>query len=201
MRIYGYIRVEPNDIKNSNNNFDFFSKYGYEIPYSRIVLEEVTVDTPILYRDKIVNLINYGLEDGDLLIVQGIDSLGSNFEEILFLIGVMDKKNIKLVCLDYAKVEIAGDMKVLLKHFLKICVDYEIKLKQPRKEVTNSLIKRVGRPEILNSSQKEEVLNKFKRGSSVYALAKEYSVTRTVIQRILDKALESARRIKKENED
>lgn len=201
MRIYGYIRVEPNDIQNSNNNFDFFSKYGYEISYSRIILEEVTVDTPILYRDKIINLINYGLEEGDLLIVQGIDSLGSNFEEILFLIGVMDKKNIKLVCLDYAKVEITGDMKVLLKHFLKICVDYEIKLKQPRKEVNNSLIKRVGRPEILNSSQKEEVLNKFKRGSSVYALAKEYSVTRTVIQRILDKALESARRIKKESED
>ncbi|MBI0423914.1 recombinase family protein [Acinetobacter sp. ACIN00229] len=187
MRIYGYIRVESSDVNNSNINFDFFSKYGYEIPSNRIILEEVAVDTPILYRDKIINLINYGLEEGDLLIVKGIDSLGSNFEEILYLVGIIDRKNIKFICLDYAKVEISGDLKALFHHFLKICLDYEMKLKQPRKHMANNLTKRVGRPELLNASQKEEVINKFKKGYSVYALAKEYSVTRTVIQRILDK--------------
>lgn len=188
MRIYGYIRVEPNNSSDSNVDINFFSKHGYEISSNRVILEEVTVDTPILYRDKIVNLVNYGLEEGDLLIVKGIDSLGSTFEEILYLVDKIDKKSIKLICLDYAKAEITGDLKALFQHFLKLCREFEIKLKQPRKHIANDLIKRVGRPEKLNSSQKEEVLNKFKRGSSVYALAKEYAVTRTVIQRLLDKA-------------
>lgn len=187
MRIYGYIRVEPNNVSNS----DFFSKYGYEIPHSRIIMEEVAVHIPILYRNKIINLINYGLEEGDLLIVKGIDSLGSSFEEIMYLVDEIDRKSIKFICLDYSKIEINGDFKAIFKHFLKICVDYEKKLKLPKKKEVNSIFnKRVGRPEILNSTQKEEILNKFKRGHSVYSLAKEYAVTRTVIQRILDKNLE-----------
>ncbi|MER8077636.1 recombinase family protein [Acinetobacter pittii] len=188
MRTYGYIRVEPNNFNDSNVNIEFFSKYGYEISPNRIILEEVAADTPILYRDKIVNLVNYGLEEDDLLIVKGIDSLGSTFEEILYLVDKIDKKNIKFICLDYAKVEISGDMKALFQHFLKICRDFEMKLKRPKKHVNNILIKRVGRPELLNPTQKEEVLNKFKKGYSVYSLAKEYAVTRTVIQRIIDKA-------------
>lgn len=49
-------------------------------------------------------------------------------------------------------------------------------------------MKKVGRPEILNLEQKKEVISKFKQGYSVYSLAKEYSVTRTVINRLLEKA-------------
>ena len=47
----------------------------------------------------------------------------------------------------------------------------------------------MGRPEILNDNQKEEVIEKFKQGYTIYSLAKEYSVTRTVIQRLLSKKL------------
>lgn len=181
--MYGYVRVEPNSI----GDFDIFRNYHYDIPCNRIILEEVKVNTPILYREKIVNLISYSLEEGDLLIVTGIDCLGSDFEEILYLVKLIDKKKIKLMCLDYAAVEIEGDLKKLFQHFLKICLDYETKLKQPRNYICNTLAKRVGRPEILNSLQKEEVIEKFKKGYSIYSIAKEYSVTRTVIQRILDK--------------
>lgn len=52
-------------------------------------------------------------------------------------------------------------------------------------------INKVGRPEILNKKQKKEVLEKFKNGQSVYSLAKQYSVTRTVIQRLLVKSSEN----------
>lgn len=53
---------------------------------------------------------------------------------------------------------------------------------------TNNFVKKVGRPEILSLEQKKEVIAKFKKGYSVYSLAKEYSVTRTVINRLLEKA-------------
>ncbi|MEJ5037555.1 helix-turn-helix domain-containing protein [Acinetobacter johnsonii] len=49
-------------------------------------------------------------------------------------------------------------------------------------------VKKVGRPEKLNIKQQKEVKDKFKNGYSVYSIAKEYSVTRTVINRILKKS-------------
>ncbi|MDQ9037264.1 recombinase family protein [Acinetobacter seifertii] len=188
MRIYAYVRLDPNINYDIKMYIDFFHKYGYQISGNRLILEEVTINTSILYRDKIVNLINYGLEEGDLLVVESIDCLGGNFEEMCEIVSRIDKKNIKLICLDYSKTEIVGDLKIIFKHFLKICMTYESKLKNRKVDVKNNFVKRVGRPEILNYNQKEEVLNKFKRGYSVYSLAKEYGVTRTVIQRVLDKA-------------
>lgn len=188
MRVYAYIRVDPNASEESKRFVELLNKCGYQIPHNRILFEEIAVDTSILYRDKIVNLINYGLEKDDLLILKGIDCLGGSFEEMLNLFNKIDSKNIKLISLDYMGKEIKGDLKVLFKHFLRMCIDYEAKFKKNRKSNT-SFVKRVGRPEILNAKQKEEVLIKFKKGASVYSLAKEYSVTRTVIQRILNKAV------------
>lgn len=200
MRVYAYVRLDPNINYDIETYIELFNTCGYQIPKNRLIFEEVKIDTSILYRDKIVNLINYGLEEGDLLIVKSIDCLGGSFEEMLDILNRIDKKNIKLICLDYSKTEIAGDLKIIFIHFLKICFAYECKIKKSRVNINNDFIKRVGRPEILSSSQKEDVLKKFKRGSSVYALAKEYSVTRTVIQRILDKASGSTQGIKKTDE-
>jgi len=89
--------------------------------------------------------------------------------------------------LDFSKNEIKGDIKKIFFHFLKICSDFDGKLQSNRK-IGNRNINKVGRPEILNKIQKEEVLEKFKNGQSVYSLAKQYSVTRTVIQRLLSKS-------------
>lgn len=149
----------------------------------------MTVDTSIIYRDKFINLINYGLESGDLLLVKGIDCLGRNFEEIYNIVNKIDQKKIRLVCFDYSKNEISGDLKVFFLHFLKICFEFETKFKKINKNYpTNNFVKKVGRPEILTLEQKKEVIGKFKKGYSVYSLAKEYSVTRTVINRLLEKA-------------
>ncbi|MDX8158548.1 resolvase, partial [Acinetobacter pittii] len=45
-----------------------------------------------------------------------------------------------------------------------------------------------GRPEKLSNDQKQDVINKFKKGFSVYSLAKDLAVSRTVIQRIIKKS-------------
>ncbi|MFU8928094.1 recombinase family protein, partial [Acinetobacter puyangensis] len=159
----------------------------------------VAVDTSIIYRDKLVNLINYGLEEGDLLIFKGIDCLGSSFEEIYNMVNTIEERKIIIICLDFSKKKITEDLKLIFFHFLKLCSSFENKLKSKRKgnSLSNNFAKKVGRPEILTASQKEEVLDKFKKGHSVYALAKEYSVTRTVIQRLLDKSSKSLKSVKR----
>ncbi|GAA5010845.1 recombinase family protein [Acinetobacter puyangensis] len=198
MRTYAYVRIDPNTQENINYLF-FFQNFGYSVPGQRLIVEEVAVDTSIIYRDKLINLINYGLEEGDLLIFKGIDCLGSSFEEIYNIVNTMEDKKIKIICLDFSKKEIIEDLKLIFFHFLKLCSSFESKLKNRRKgnHLNSNYVKKVGRPEILTVNQKQEVLDKFKKGYSVYALAKEYSVTRTVIQRLLDKSTKNLNTIKR----
>ncbi|WP_224965031.1 recombinase family protein [Acinetobacter guillouiae] len=186
MRTYAYFRIDELSM-DEFNYADYILGYGYEIPKNRLVFEQVKIGIPLEFRHKLINLINYTLENGDLLLIDGIDSLGSDFKEIYSSVNFIFKKGIRLVCLDFSKNEIKGDIKKIFFHFLKICSDFDGKLQSNRK-IGNRNINKVGRPKILNKIQKEEVLEKFKNGQSVYSLAKQYSVTRTVIQRLLSKS-------------
>ncbi|MCT9977806.1 helix-turn-helix domain-containing protein [Acinetobacter sp. I-MWF] len=186
MRAYAYFRVEELSV-NEFNYADYILGYGYEIPQNKLVFEQVKVGIPLEFRHKLISLINYTLESGDLLLIDGIDSLGSDFKEIYSTVNFIFKKGIRLVCLEFSKKEIKGDIKKIFFHFLKICSDFDGKL-QSEKRTGNKKISKVGRPEILTKTQKNEVLERFKNGQSVYSLAKEYEVTRTVIQRLLAKS-------------
>ncbi|MFW1801050.1 recombinase family protein [Acinetobacter nematophilus] len=189
MRAYAYFRIDGISV-NEFNYANYLLDYGYEIPKNRFIFERVKVSIPFEFRNQIKILINYTLESGDLLLIDGIDALGSNFKEIYTTVNFIFKKGIRLVCLDFSKKEIKGDIKKIFFHFLKICSDFDKKV-QLDKMMSNKKNNKVGRPEILNKKQKREVIEKFKNGQSVYSLARQYSVTRTVIQRLLAKSSEN----------
>ncbi|QRQ11544.1 helix-turn-helix domain-containing protein [Acinetobacter pittii] len=46
----------------------------------------------------------------------------------------------------------------------------------------------MGRPEVLTHEQQLKVIELFQKGSSVYSIARKFSVVRTVIKRVLEKA-------------
>lgn len=186
MRTYAYFRVDGL----TTNEIDFLqllSNFGYEVQENRLVFEQVNIDVSLIYRSNFINLINYTLESKDVLIINGIDSLGSNFKEIYSSVNYIFKKDINLICLEFSKKKITGDLKKFFFHFLKICADFEGRVSsgcaKERKKVN-----KIGRPEVLNKTQQEEILKKFKNGQSIYSLAKQYSVARTVIQRLLRKS-------------
>ncbi|MCX5468618.1 recombinase family protein [Acinetobacter nematophilus] len=189
MRAYAYFRIDGISV-NEFNYTSYLLGYGYEIPKNRFIFENVKVSIPFEFRHQFKILINYTLESGDLLLIDGIDALGSNFKEIYTTVNFIFKKGIRLVCLDFSKKEIKGDIKKIFFHFLKICSDFDKKV-QLDKMMDSKKNNKVGRPEILNKKQKREVIEKFKNGQSVYSLARQYSVTRTVIQRLLAKSSES----------
>jgi putative DNA-invertase from lambdoid prophage Rac len=189
VRAYAYFRTEEVS-KEDFNYADYLKKYGYEIPKNRFIFEQVKVGTPLNFRQNLIILINYTLESGDLLIIDGIDSLGSDFKEIYSIVSVIFKKGIRLVCLEFSKKEIKGDIKKIFLHFLKMCSDFDRKVKL-EKMGGRKKINKIGRPEILSKEKKKEIIEKFKNGQSVYALARQYSVARTVIQRLLSQAAEN----------
>lgn len=192
MRTYAYVRIEPNLQFEFSRYISFFSEYGYKIQKNRLVVEEVSVDKSIIYRDKFLNLISYSLEEGDILVIKSMDCLGNSFEEILSIVDKIDQKKIRLICLDYSKNEINGDLKIFFLHFLKLSAEFEKLFKSDNKKFKDHKpARKVGRPEILNNEQKNRVIELFKKGYSVNSLAKEFSVTRTVIQRILNNASKS----------
>ncbi|EEY78130.1 putative DNA-invertase from lambdoid prophage Rac [compost metagenome] len=186
MRTYAYIRVDPYDNIDKVNYISIFKDYGYNIQKNRLVVEEVLVSKSICYRNIFMNLINYSLEQEDRLVIKSLDCLGNSFDEIYNMLKELDEKRIKLICLDYSKSEINGELKVFFIHFLSMCKEFEKKFSLSNNiDIKNT--KKVGRPEILNEKQKAKVIEMYKKGHTVYGLAKNFSVTRTVIQRILDK--------------
>lgn len=187
MRVYAYCRVDDISL-NENIYVTFISNAGYEIPSKRIIVEEVDAGISLKHRNKFINLVNYAMESGDILLVNGIDSLGGSFNEVFSSVNLIFKKKIKLICLEFSKNEITGDLKKFFIHFLKLCADFEGKANISKKSAMNKAKKRVGRPEILSDKQKKEALENFKKGHSVYSIAKHYSVTRTVIQRLILKS-------------
>jgi len=192
MRIYAYIRINSNieDVQKEKESFiSLLETFDHKVHPNRVILELVSVDKSIVIRNIFFNLINYSLEECDFLIVKGIDCLGNSFEEILSTVILIGKKKIKLIILDYANSELKEDIKNNFIHFMEISMIFE-KLFIPDQAAhkNHRLSKKGGRPEKLTSDQKKDVINKFKKGFSVYSLAKDLAVSRTVIQRIIEKS-------------
>lgn len=186
MRVYVYLRAEG--ILSVDSIFDkVTSLLGFRVPKNRILIEDVKVNIPLKYRQKLLYLINYSLEKDDTLVIIGLDSLGSSFAEIYECVNFIFEKGYRLICLDYSTKEMNKESRDYFIKFLKVSINFEDKKFTNIKNV-NIVSNKVGRPEILNLVQKKEILEKFKKGQSVYSLAKQYSVTRPVIQRVLAKS-------------
>ena len=91
VRTYAYFRIDELSM-DEFNYADYILGYGYEIPKNRLVFEQVKIGIPLEFRHKLINLINYTLENGDLLLIDGIDSLGSDFKEIYSSVNFIFKK-------------------------------------------------------------------------------------------------------------
>ncbi|MCU4709899.1 recombinase family protein [Acinetobacter pittii] len=192
MRIYAYIRINSNidDLQKEKESFiSLLASFDHKVHPNRVILELVSVDKSITIRNIFYNLINYSLEEGDFLIVKGIDCLGNSFKEILSTIILIEKKKIKLIILDYTNSELKEDIKNNLIHFIEISIGFEeLFIFDQAAQKKSSLSRKGGRPEKLSNDQKQDVINKFKKGFSVYSLAKDLAVSRTVIQRIIKKS-------------
>lgn len=192
MRIYAYIRTNSNieDLGNEKESFiSLLETFNHKVHPNRVIFELVAVDKSIAIRNIFFNLINYSLEEGDFLIVKGIDCLGNSFQEILSTVILIEKMKIKLIILDYANLELKEDIKNNFIHFIEICIAFEkLFISNQVTQKNHRLSKKVGRPEKLTDSQKQDVINKFKKGFTVYSLAKDLAVSRTVIQRIIEKS-------------
>ncbi|ODL92852.1 recombinase family protein [Acinetobacter pittii] len=191
MRIYAYMRIDSNseDIEKEKEFFiSLLASFNHKVNSNRVIFEIVSVDKSITIRTIFLNLINYSLEENDFLIIKGIDCLGSNFTEILSSIMLIEKNKVKLIILDYFNCEFKDDIKNNFIHFIEICIKFEkLFLIDCVGQKKTSLSRKGGRPEKLSNDQKQDVINKFKKGFSVYSLAKDLAVSRTVIQRIIKK--------------
>lgn len=186
MRTYAYLRTDCIMTDRITTYHSYLCSKGYDVQMNRVIVELVNADKSILYRDKFMGLINYALEQGNLLIVKGIDCLGQDYLEILNTIDIIDQKKIRLICLDYSLEELTGGIKITFLHILKLCRDFEnMKIKKSENLNKINLHKKAGRPEKLSKKEIIEIIEKLKLGMSIYRLAKDYTVSATVIRRIM----------------
>lgn len=164
MRTYAYLRTNCIITDRITSYHKDLIVKGYSVLMSRIIIEAVEANKSIFYRDKFMGLINFGLEQGDLLIVKGIDCLGKDYIEILDTIQFITEKKVRLICLDYSFEELDGEMKFNLLHVLKLCKDFEsMKIKKNESIPTINLNRKAGRPKKLNDIQITEINEKIKK--------------------------------------
>lgn len=188
MRVFTYYRVDD-FFEDSNLYKSFLINIGVELPVNRMIVEEVKSDISLRHRSKFIKLINHSMKGGDVLLISGLDSLGCNFIEVYSSVSFIFNKKIRLICLDFSKNEIDGDIKKLFLHFLKLSSNFEEKVSLSRKIIIRKAIRKVGRPEKLTKKQQSEALLMFKKGHTIYAISKHFSVTRTVINRLIEKSI------------
>ncbi|MFT5758581.1 MAG: putative DNA-invertase from lambdoid prophage Rac [Alteromonadaceae bacterium] len=117
MRTFAYCRVSTTE-QTTENQVIAIRKAGYEIQASRVIEETISGSTSTMQRKEFSNLINNKLESGDLLVVLKLDRLGRNNIDVQNTILMLQKKEIKIVCLDLPVSDLSSaEGKLMLQMF------------------------------------------------------------------------------------
>jgi DNA invertase Pin-like site-specific DNA recombinase len=138
---------------------------------------------------KLVELINY-IRQGDIAIVTKIDRLGRSLKAILRTIDAIHEKGATLKSLDGAidtsnNSPIAKATVALLSTFAQLERDLIVDRTSEGRQQAMADGVQFGRPPRLSEVEKIAVVKKYKGGKTMETLAREYSVSRMTISRIV----------------
>lgn len=102
MRIFAYCRCST--VNQDNDNQEIAIRNAKDafltIPSSRVIKETISGRIPAMKRPLFFELVNFRLEEGDVLVVLKLDRLGRDNIDIQHTVKLLHEKGIKLVCLD-----------------------------------------------------------------------------------------------------
>lgn len=185
-RTFAYCRVSTSDQSTDNQAAEIKSA-GFDVADHRIIAETVSGSVPAMERPEFSRLVDR-LEAGDVLLVTKLDRLGRNAMDVRATVERLSRINVRVHCLALGGVDLTSAAGRMTMGVIAAVAEFERDLLIER---TQSGLKRakangskLGRPAALSDAQQRDVLAKRLEGKSLGALAKEYGVTRSAIQRI-----------------
>ncbi|HEY4030460.1 MAG TPA: recombinase family protein [Caulobacteraceae bacterium] len=184
-RVFAYCRVSTTD-QTTDNQVREIEAAGFALDPKRVIAETVSGSTPALERKGFAKLIDR-MESGDVLAVSKLDRLGRNAMDVRATVERLAADSIKVHCLALGGVDLTSAAGKMTMGVIAAVAEFERDLLIERTQAgltrARATGKVLGRPSSLSIEQRATILSKRKAGVSLGALAKEYGVSRSAIQR------------------
>lgn len=193
-RTFAYCRVSTSD-QTTDNQTQEIQAAGFLVDSKRVVSEVVSGSVPANDRKGFAKLIDR-LEAGDVLIVTKLDRLGRNAMDVRATVEQLAEAGVRVHCLALGGVDLTSPAGKMTMQVIAAVAEFERDLLIERTQAglarAKAEGKHCGRPAALSESEGREVLARLAKGDSVAALARDFSTSRTTIQRLRDRAASGA---------
>ena len=191
-RTFAYIRVSKYN-QETKNQIGEIEDAGFSIESHRITKEIVSGSMPINRRKGFARLLDK-MEKGDILVVTKLDRLGRNAIDVSSTVANLESTGIKIYCLALGGVDLtssAGKMTMgVINHIAQFELDLLVERTQSGLTRAKSQGKKLGRPNVLSSSDTSEVKNMLNQGKSISSIARAFDTSRQTIMRIRDNSVD-----------
>lgn len=184
-RTFAYCRVSTSDQTTENQTREIEAA-GFQVEAQRVIAETVSGSTPAAERKGFSKLLER-MEAGDVLIVTKLDRLGRNAMDVRATVDRLEAGGIRVHCLALGGVDLTSPAGRMTMSVIAAVAEFEkdllIERTQSGLSRAKAAGKALGRPPSLSKVAIEDVRHKRRLGVSLGSLAKEYSVSRSAIQR------------------
>mgnify|MGYP002628332533 CR=1 FL=1 len=185
-RTFAYARVSTIQ-QETENQIKEIEAAGFVIEEHRIITEKISGSVPVARRKGFARLLDK-MEKGDVLVVTKMDRLGRNAIDVSTTVAKLEKIGIKIHCLALGGVDLtssAGKMTMgVINHVAQFERDLLIERTQSGLARAKSQGKIFGRPKILSSLQKDQIVQQLQTGNTVTSIARNFEVSRQTIMRV-----------------
>lgn len=185
-RVFAYCRVSTAD-QSTENQMQEITAAGFTVEPYRVVKETVSGSVAAKSRPGFSGLIAK-LEPNDILIVTKLDRLGRSAVDVRATVDELDTTGVRVHCLALGGVDLTSPAGKMTMGVISAVAEFERDLLIERTQAglarAKSQGRTLGRPASLTKAQQTEIVDKLNEGMTLGALAKEYGVSRSAIQRI-----------------
>lgn len=185
-RTFAYCRVSTSD-QTTDNQINEIESAGFSVEPKRIATETISGSVAAMERPGFSKLIDR-LEEGDVLIVTKLDRLGRNAMDVRATVERLAATGVRVHCLALGGVDLTSAAGKMTMGVIAAVSEFERDLLIERTQAGLQRAKAqgrpLGRPAALTEAQQAQVLKLRAEGISLGAIAKQFNVSRSAIQRI-----------------
>lgn len=185
-RTFAYCRVSTSD-QTTDNQIKEIEGAGFSVEPKRIVTETISGSVAAMERPGFSKLVDR-LEEGDVLIVTKLDRLGRNAMDVRATVERLAASGVRVHCLALGGVDLTSAAGKMTMGVIAAVSEFERDLLIERTQAGLSRARAqgraLGRPAALSEAQQAQVTKLRAKGISLGAIAKQFNVSRSAIQRI-----------------
>lgn len=183
---FAYVRISPVP-QLAENQRALISAAGYDVEPHRIIEETISGSCQVSQRPALRRVLTI-LEKGDSLIVTKLNSIGRDAIDVCQTIEELKSKGVKLTVLQLGEIDLASPSGEQTLRTLATLADFERERIVERTKAgwarAKAEGKHMGRPSKISPEQRQLILRRLAKGDQVEALADEFDVSRSTINRI-----------------